>query len=54
MNADILGFLSLEIFQSSTSKIIIDGDGYVKIAFINDVHYLPEPPKHDLFITISE
>ncbi len=54
MNADILGFLSLEIFQSSISKIIIDGDGYVKIAFVNDAHHLPEPPKRDMFITLAE
>lgn len=54
MNADILGFLSLEIFQSSISKVIIDGDGYVKIAYINDAHHLPEPPKRDMFITLAE
>lgn len=54
MNADILGFLSLEIFQSSISKLIIDSDGYVKIAFVNDAHHLPEPPKKDMFITLVE
>lgn len=43
LNADIIGFLSLEIFQSSISKIIVDRDGYIKIVYINDVHHLPAP-----------
>ncbi|MDA3802758.1 MAG: histidine phosphatase family protein [Patescibacteria group bacterium] len=53
LNADIIGFLSMEIFQSSISKIIIDDDGYIKISFVNDVNHLPRPPKKDLFITLA-
>lgn len=54
LNADIIGFLSLEIFQSSVSKIVIDRDGYVKISFINDADHLPEPPTEDLYITLAD
>jgi len=54
LNADIIGFLSLEIFQSSISRIIIDRDGYVKISYINDVRHLPSPPDEDLFITLVD
>jgi len=52
MNADVLGFLSLEIYQASISKLVIDRDGYVKIAYINDVNHLPEAPLEDIFITL--
>jgi len=54
LNADIIGFLSMEIFQSSISKIIIDRDGYIKIAVINDVNHLPTPPDQDLFVTLLD
>jgi len=54
MNADIIGFLSLEIFQSSISKVVIDKEGYVKISTINDVNHLPKPPTKDQFITLLE
>lgn len=54
LNADIIGFLSLEIFQSSVSKIVIDRDGYIKISFINDADHLPSPPTEDLYITLAE
>lgn len=54
LNADIIGFLSLEIFQSSLSKVIIDRDGYIKIVYINSVSHLPYPPDKDLFITLYE
>ncbi|MFA5886981.1 MAG: histidine phosphatase family protein [Patescibacteria group bacterium] len=54
LDADVLGFLSLEIFQSSISKIVIDRDGYVKVSFINDVSHLPLVPKEDLFITLAD
>lgn len=54
MNADVLGFLSLEIYQASISKLVIDGDGYVKIAYINDVNHLPNPPMEDIFITLVD
>jgi broad specificity phosphatase PhoE len=54
MNADVIGFLSLEIFQSSITKLIIDRDGYVKISYINDVSHLPSPPDEDMFITLID
>jgi len=54
LNADVIGFLSLEIFQSSVSKIVIDGEGYIKIVYINDVVHLPSPPDKDLFITLLD
>lgn len=54
LNADVIGFLSLEIFQSSITKLVIDRDGYVKISYINDVSHLPSPPDEDLFITLID
>lgn len=54
LNADIIGFLSMEIFQSSISKIIIDKEGYIKIVYINSISHLPEPPDKDFFITLSD
>ena len=51
LDAEVIGFLSLEIFQSSISKLIIDDNGYIKISYINDVSHLPIPPVKDLFIT---
>ncbi len=54
MNADVIGFLSLEIYQASISKLVIDRDGYVKIGFINDVKHLPNPPHEDIFITLVD
>jgi len=51
LNADLIGFLSLEIFQSSISKLVIDRDGYIKITYINDATHLPFAPQEDLFIT---
>ncbi|MFA6513977.1 MAG: histidine phosphatase family protein [Patescibacteria group bacterium] len=54
LNADIIGFLSMEIFQSSISKIIVDRDGYIKIISINDVHHLPFPPDKDVFVTLLD
>lgn len=54
INADVIGFLSLEIYQSSVSKLVIDADGYVKVAYINDVKHLPHPPSEDLFITLAD
>lgn len=53
LDADIIGFLSLEIFQSSISKLMIDKDGVVKINFINSVGHLKNPPLEDLFITLK-
>jgi broad specificity phosphatase PhoE len=54
LNADIIGFLSLEIFQSSVSKFIVDSDGYVKISFVNDASHLPMIPLKDYFITLAD
>lgn len=54
LNTDVIGFLSLEIFQSSISKLVIDRDGYIKISYINDVGHLPTPPTEDLFITLID
>jgi len=54
LNADVIGFLSLEIFQSSISKVVIDRDGYIKISFINDAGHLPSPPTEDLYITLVD
>jgi broad specificity phosphatase PhoE len=50
LDADVIGFLSLEIFQSSINKLVIDRDGYIKISYINDVGHLPMPPAEDLFV----
>jgi broad specificity phosphatase PhoE len=54
LNADVIGFLSLEVFQSSISKFVIDRDGYIKISYINDATHLPSPPQEDLFITLTD
>ena len=54
LNADVIGFLSLEIFQSSITKLIIDRDGYIKIVYINEVDHLPQPPREDLFTTRAD
>jgi len=54
LNADIIGFLSLEIFQSSINKIIVDKNGYIKIVYINNIDHLPHPPQKDMFITLSD
>lgn len=54
LNADVIGFLSLEIFQSSISKLVIDRDGYIKISYINDASHLPSQPPEDLFTALSD
>jgi len=54
INADVIGFLSLEIYQASISKLVIDKDGYVKVSFINDVTHLPYSPGEDLFVTLLD
>lgn len=54
LNADVIGFLTLEIFQSSITKLVIDRDGYVKISYINDVLHLPSPPSEDLFAALID
>ncbi|PIT94969.1 hypothetical protein COT98_01600 [Candidatus Falkowbacteria bacterium CG10_big_fil_rev_8_21_14_0_10_39_9] len=54
LDANVIGFLSLEIFQSSISKLVIDRDGYIKINYINNIRHLPHEPNEDLFITLVE
>jgi len=54
LNADVIGFLSIEIFQSSISKLVVDRDGYIKISYINDSSHLPLVPAEDLFLTLSD
>jgi len=49
LNSDVIGFLSMEIYQSSVSKLVIDKDGYVKINYINSIRHLPKRPDEDLF-----
>jgi broad specificity phosphatase PhoE len=50
LNTDVVGFLSLEIYQSSVSKIAIDKKGFVKINYINNIGHLPKRPHEDLFL----
>ena len=54
LDSDIFGFLSLEIFQSSITKIMIDRDNNVIISYINDVNHLPQKPVEDAFLTLSK
>jgi len=54
LDANVIGFLSLEIFQSSISKLVIDRDGYIKINYINNIGHLPHEPNEDLFITLVD
>ena len=54
LNADVIGFLSIEIFQSSISKLVIDREGYIKISYINDASHLPLEPTEDLFVTLTD
>lgn len=49
LNTDAIGFLSIELYQSSISKIVIDKNGYVKINYINNIGHLPHHPAEDLF-----
>jgi len=50
LNADVIGFLSMEIYQSSVTKLVIDRDGYIKINYINNIGHLPHKPNEDLFL----
>ena len=50
LNTDIIGFLSMEIYQSSVTKLVIDRDGYIKINYINNIGHLPHKPNEDLFL----
>lgn len=50
LNTDVIGFLSMEIYQSSVTKLVIDRDGYIKINYINNICHLPHKPNEDLFL----
>ncbi|MBU1202776.1 histidine phosphatase family protein [Patescibacteria group bacterium] len=50
LSTDIIGFLSMEIYQSSVTKLVIDRDGYIKINYINNISHLPHKPNEDLFL----
>ena len=50
LNTDVIGFLSMEIYQSSVTKLVIDRDGYIKINYINNIGHLPHKPDEDLFL----
>lgn len=50
LNTDVIGFLSMEIYQSSVTKLVIDRDGYIKINYINNISHLPHKPDEDLFL----
>ncbi|MDA2921861.1 histidine phosphatase family protein [Patescibacteria group bacterium AH-259-L07] len=50
LDVDIIGFLSMEIYQSSVSKIVIDKGGYIKINYINSICHLPRRPNENLFL----
>lgn len=50
LHTDIIGFLSLEIYQSSVTKLVIDRDGYIKVNYINNISHLPNQPDEDLFL----
>lgn len=52
LDSDVFGFLSLEVFQASVSKIIVDSGGNVIISYINDTSYLPKRPVIDRFLSI--
>ncbi len=50
LNTDIIGFLSLEIYQSSITKLVIDKNGYIKINYINNICHLPHKPDENIFL----
>ncbi|PJA92474.1 MAG: hypothetical protein CO133_03040, partial [Candidatus Komeilibacteria bacterium CG_4_9_14_3_um_filter_37_5] len=50
INSDIIGFLSMEIYQSSITKLTIDKSGYVKINYLNSISHLPHHTQEDLFL----
>jgi len=50
LHTDVIGFLSLEIYQSSVTKLVIDKNGFIKINYINNIGHLPHRPNEDLFL----
>ncbi|MCR4279966.1 MAG: histidine phosphatase family protein [Candidatus Komeilibacteria bacterium] len=52
LNADVIGFLSIEIDQSSVTKLTIDKHGYVKINYINSITHLRDILDEDLFTMV--
>lgn len=54
LNADVIGFLSMEIYPSSITELIIDKNGYIKIIYINDVTHLPQQPAREFYGKLPE
>lgn len=54
INSDIIGFLSMEVYQSSITKLTIDKSGYVKINYLNNISHLPHHTQEDLFLAGSK
>lgn len=54
LNADVIGFLSMEIYPSSITELIIDKNGYIKIIYINDVTHLPKQPVREFYGKLPE
>ena len=50
LNTDVIGFLSMEVYQSSVTKLVIDRDGFIKINYINNIAHLPHKPDEDIFL----
>ena len=50
LHTDVIGFLSMEIYQSSVTKLVIDKNGFIKINYINNISHLPHKPDEDLFL----
>jgi alpha-ribazole phosphatase len=50
LHTDVIGFLSMEVYQSSVTKLVIDRDGYIKINYVNNICHLPHKPDEDLFL----
>ncbi|MDD5749791.1 MAG: histidine phosphatase family protein [Patescibacteria group bacterium] len=51
LHTDVIGFLSLEIYQSSVTKLVVDKNGYIKINYINNIGHLPHKPDEDIFLS---
>ncbi|MCU0680202.1 MAG: histidine phosphatase family protein [Planctomycetes bacterium] len=54
LNADVIGFLCLEAYQASITKIVIDKEGFIKINYINNASHLPNHPNEDLFLALVD
>lgn len=49
LDADIIGFLSLEIYQASITEIVVDKNNDAKINYVNATGHLPQTVIEDLF-----